>query len=105
MRALFAGTATVSPNERGLAGAAGIGAATFAVAFAAAPRSCAGGLGFYFWFGVAATLAMLAMPFVVHRDRSLLIRIGWSAGLALSGAAIWIAGMFVANVRIICRLF
>ncbi len=105
MRAVFAGIATVSPNATGLAGAAGIGAATCAVAFAAAPHSCEGGLAFYFWFGVTATLALSAMPFFVQRGRTLPIRLGWSAGLALFGAAAWIAGLFAANLRIICRLF
>ena len=55
--------------------AALIGLVVFALGFIVAPHACEGGLDVYFWCGVAALAALLALPFVA------------------------------ANVRIICRLF
>jgi hypothetical protein len=76
----------------------------FASAFAAAPRSCEGGLELYFWLGVLALMTFLVVPFVAHVGRSLAVRSVWAVALGLAGLAIWSAGLFVANVRIICRL-
>lgn len=102
---MHAGKPALSSHATGLAGAAGVGVATFAMAFGAAPHACEGGLTFYFWFGVAAMLALAALPWVVQREQSVPIRLAWSAGFASFAAAMWIAGLFVANLRIICRLF
>ena len=77
----------------------------FASAFAAAPRSCEGGLEIYFWLGVLALVTLLVLPFVAHLGRSLVLRSVFALALGLAGVATWVAGLFVANVRIICRLF
>ena len=89
-----------------MAGAAfAIGALIVAAAFAAAPHSCAGGLEFYAGLGVVATGALFALPFVLARSFSLSVRWLGGTALALVGIALWSAGLFGANVRIICRLF
>ncbi len=84
---------------------AGLDAGLLALAFMVAPHSCEGGLEIYLWSGIAVVVAMLALPFVVRTGGPLLACVGWSLGFALLGAALWLAGLFAANVRIICRLF
>jgi hypothetical protein len=84
---------------------AGTGLAVVAAAFAAAPRSCDGGLEFYVVFGAGALLLLFALPFLLDRDAPAWQRLLRGVGGALLGAALWCAGLFAANVRIICRLF
>jgi hypothetical protein len=95
----------VSQVTRGIIAAGAVAISLFAVAFWVAPRSCDGGLEFYFWYGVAALVVMLALPFVLSSSDSLLVRVGWALGFAIFGAGAWLGGLFAANVRIICRLF
>jgi len=85
--------------------AAALGAALFAFAFVAAPSSCEWGLGAYFWAGIACLVVLAALPFAVRLEASGVKRVGIGLALALGGVAIWIAGLFAANVRILCRLF
>jgi hypothetical protein len=80
-------------------------AAVFALAFVVAPRSCEGGLETYFWSGVAAIVALFIVPVAMRSDLSALKRAAFGVGFAALGAATWIGGLFVANVRLICRLF
>jgi hypothetical protein len=77
----------------------------FASAFATAPRSCEGGLEVYFWLGILAVMTLLVVPFVAHLGRTLVLRSVWAMALGLAGVSIWVAGLFAANVRILCRLF
>lgn len=85
--------------------AAGIAVAIIVCAFAAAPRSCEGGLELYFVAGLIGVAALAALPFVVRGGRSMSSRIAPAAGYAALGIAVWIAALFIANVRIMCRLF
>ena len=85
--------------------AALIGLVVFALAFIVAPHACEGGLDVYFWSGVAALAALLALPFVTHMSGSLLASFGWAAGFLFLGFGVWLGGLVAANVRIICRLF
>src|SRR5512139_3511371 len=86
--------------------AAGIGIAVFTIAFLAAPHSCEGGLEVYVWSGIGSLLALMALPFLLmSADRSVLARFGWAFALTGFGAAVWFAGLVLANVRIMCRLF
>jgi len=48
---------------------------------------------------------LVALPFAVRLEASGVKRVGIGLALALGGVAIWIAGLFAANVRILCRLF
>jgi hypothetical protein len=77
----------------------------FVAAFWLAPSSCEGGFGIYVLCGVAALAVLLAMPFALRFGNSTLIRVGWGLGLVVLGGALWIAGLAVANFRILCRLF
>lgn len=79
--------------------------ALVALAFVAAPRSCGGGLELYFGAGVIALVVLAILPFVTRLGESLPRRAAWSAAFALFGTAAWLAGLFAANVRIMCRLF
>lgn len=79
--------------------------ALFASAFMAAPYSCEGGLTAYFWTGVACLAVVVALPFVLDRASSAARRVGWALALAGLTLAAWFAGLFAANVRILCRLF
>jgi hypothetical protein len=79
--------------------------ALFAMAFLAAPHSCQGGLTEYFWLGVVVTIALLVIPFVLERKLPILKRTLASLGLVVLGAAVWVSGVFAANISIICRLF
>jgi len=89
----------------GLSLAASIGLVIFALAFVIAPHACEGGLDLYFWCGVAALAALLALPFATHMSGSLLASLGWAVGFLVLGFAVWLGGLVAANVRIICRLF
>ena len=80
-------------------------AGLFAFAFVAAPQSCEWGLPAYFWSGVAVVFALLAAPFVLQSERPVLTRVYLSVGSGALGFVVWVAGLFAANVRIICRLF
>jgi hypothetical protein len=98
-------------------GAALVVALLVAAAFAAAPRACEGGLDAYRgrWaggrgrdayaaFGVAASLGLaLGLP-LVRRD----LPLEWRALLGLGGLGLgaggWLAGLLIANVRVVCRL-
>jgi hypothetical protein len=85
--------------------AAGIGAAVFAFAFVAAPKSCEWGLTAYFWTGIVALLALAAAPLVFGGQAPLGRRVLLGFGLLVAGFAVWFAGLFAANIQIMCRLF
>ncbi|HJW10427.1 MAG TPA: hypothetical protein VJ598_01495 [Albitalea sp.] len=85
--------------------AAGVALSMFALAFVISPKACEGGLELYFWSGVGALVLMAALPFATHAGSPVLVRAGWAFGLVVLGAATWFAGLFAANVRILCRLF
>jgi len=89
----------------GLSLAASIGLVVFVLAFVVAPHACEGGLGLYFWCGVAALVALLALPFATRMSGSFLASLGWAVGFLALGFGIWLGGLVAANVRIICRLF
>ena len=75
------------------------------LAFAAAPRSCEGGLSLYFWSGIVALAIFAALPFPTRMGKTIAPRIGWSLGFVAFGALVWLAGLFTANFRLLCRLF
>jgi hypothetical protein len=89
----------------GLGAAGAIAAAILALAFAVAPRSCEGGLELYFGAGVAALVALFAIPFFSRADRPLAVRFAWALGFLLAGAAVWVGGFAAADVKLLCRLF
>lgn len=80
-------------------------AALFAFAFVAAPKSCEWGLAAYWWSGVACVLVLFALPFALRAAPSMRGRIGLALAFAVAGCGAWVAGLFAANVRILCRLF
>ncbi len=84
--------------------AAAIATALVVLAYVVAPRACTGGYEFYFWFGVAALLLLVVLPFVTHGARSILVRVALALGFLNFGAGAWLAGLFAANVRFLCRL-
>ena len=54
---------------------------------------------------MATLVALLAIPLVLLRQLPPGPRLGLGVVLALAGAGVWLAGLFAANVRIVCRLF
>jgi hypothetical protein len=84
--------------------AAGIGAAVVGLAFAVAPRACAGGLEIYAAAGMVALAALGAVPFLAGIGRTVARRIGASVAFVALGAVAWLAGLVLANVRFICGL-
>jgi hypothetical protein len=82
-----------------------IGTGLFAFAFVAAPSSCAWGLEAYVDLGAACLVALFATPFALRAGASFGSRTGMALALVAAGCAVWLAGLFAANVRIICRLF
>jgi len=85
--------------------ASAVCAALFAFAFVAAPQSCEWGLAAYFWAGVATLVILPVVPAALLTDRSVPKRALLGLGLAAIVLAVWVAGLFMANVRIMCRLF
>lgn len=76
----------------------------FGFAFVAAPHSCEWGIGAYAWAGAATVVALMALPFIAGRASSLTMGVCLSLGLGIAGCVVWLAGLFAANVRIICSL-
>jgi len=99
------GVRTASATTRVLRAAALCYVALFALAFVAAPHSCEGGLTAYFWSGVACVIVVFMLPFVLDRATSVERQIVWAFSLAGVALLAWVGGAFVANVRIMCRLF
>jgi hypothetical protein len=80
-------------------------AGLFAFAFVAAPASCEWGLAAYFGAGIVSVAALAGAPFVLHGGAPLGHRAAIAVTLVALGCGVWLLGLFVANVRIICRLF
>ncbi len=78
--------------------------ALFAFAFVAAPHSCEWGLTAYFNAGVVAVVALMVVPLAFSRRLPPLQRTLLSLGFGVAGVAVWLGGLFAANLRIICRL-
>ena len=77
----------------------------FGFAFVAAPKSCEWGLSAYTWAGVIATLGLGALPVFVPKEMVTSRRVLIAVGLLLGTVAVWLGGLFAANVRLMCRLF
>ena len=85
--------------------AAAIGAIMFGLAYVFAPRACEGGFDLYVWSGIASLIALFALPFLARVGHSVLGSVGWAFGLTTLGLGVWIAGLVMANVFVLCRLF
>jgi hypothetical protein len=77
----------------------------FAFAFVAAPASCEWGLEAYAGAGLACVVALAVLPFALRAGPTVAARAGLAALLVAAVAAACFAGLFAANVRILCRLF
>jgi hypothetical protein len=95
----------VSRASESLVAAAAVSLLLIVVAFWVAPRACEGGFETYLQCGIAALIVLAALPFALRRDNSLSVRIASALGFVVLGIAAWIAGVFVANVNFLCRLF
>jgi hypothetical protein len=82
-----------------------LSAALFGFAFVASPKACEWGLSAYFWSGVAVILILFIAPFYLRRHESTGKRIGTALLAGGAGLAIWISGLFIADIQIMCRLF
>jgi hypothetical protein len=95
----------VTRASLGVVAVAAVAVCLLAAAFWIAPRACEGGLDIYFLCGLTALVVMAALPFVLRLGDSLIARITLAFGLVVLGAALWISGLLMANVQILCRLF
>ena len=75
------------------------------VAFWVAPHACEGGFETYVQCGTVALIVLAALPFVSRSGNSLSIRVVSALGFVVLGAAVWVVGLFAANVNFLCRLF
>ena len=75
------------------------------IAFIVAPRACEGGFEIYLQCGVVALIVLAALPFALRTGNSLALRMVSGLGFVVLGAAAWVAGLVVANVNFLCRLF
>lgn len=88
-----------------LLGAGGVCLALFLFAFIAAPHSCEWGATAYFLAGVATLVGLFFAPVAIETGSSLFKRALLGLGLVVVVLFVWFAGLFAANVRILCRLF
>ncbi len=79
--------------------------ALFLFPFLTRSVACEQRLDIYFYAGVAALLAVAAVPFVMPAGRPMGARVGWSFAFAAACVLVWLAGLFAGDVRIMCRLF
>lgn len=79
-------------------------AALFAFAFVVAPHSCQWGWTAYLWAGTAVIISLVAMPFYFHLMYPIWRQLLLCLGFGSIGLFVWVAGIFAANIRIICRL-
>lgn len=80
-------------------------AGIFLSAFLIAPHSCEGGLELYLLGGAVLVLVLPSLPFMLLRHKSLSSRLATASLLGFCTVLIWLAGFFIADFRIICRLF
>ncbi|MEZ5445710.1 MAG: hypothetical protein R3F45_08025 [Gammaproteobacteria bacterium] len=88
-----------------LAIAVALWTAMFSVPFLAASATCDGRLSAYFYAGVAVLLGVTIMPFLLRGGGIVSSCPGSALILAVATLAVWVAGLYAADVRIICRLF
>jgi hypothetical protein len=106
MSAPLKGTASPGDGRSRVFAVAGVCCvALFAFAFVAAPHSCEWGLTAYFWAGVACVVLLAALPFARLSSSPIQRRLLIAFALGGAACASWFAGLFIANVRIMCRLF
>ncbi|PKO91034.1 MAG: hypothetical protein CVU15_11560 [Betaproteobacteria bacterium HGW-Betaproteobacteria-1] len=80
-------------------------AGIFLSAFLIAPRSCEGGLELYLLGGAVIVLVLSSLPFMLLRNKPLSSRLTIATLLGFITVLVWLAGFFIADFRIICRLF
>lgn len=80
-------------------------AGIFLSVFLIAPRSCEGGLELYLLGGAVMVLVLSSLPFMLLLNKPLSSRLAAAALLGFITTLIWLAGFFIADFRIICRLF
>jgi hypothetical protein len=72
----------------------------FALAFVVAPRSCEGGLEFYFWFGVSALAVLLVLPFATRMSSSIWVNLGWACGFLMFGLGLWLRKLKIQDTTV-----
>jgi hypothetical protein len=75
------------------------------LAFIAAPHSCEWGLATYTWAGVLGLVGLPAAAVMFPEEERAGRRTFRLVVLVVGTLAVWVAGLFAANVRIMCRLF
>ncbi|MBX3651946.1 MAG: hypothetical protein KF771_11300 [Burkholderiales bacterium] len=77
----------------------------FGAAFLVRRLPCGQDLETWLALGLAVLLLLLALPWIMHRNASVLARSGCSAAALVAGIATWVAGFHFAGIPLLCRLF
>lgn len=80
-------------------------AAMFGAAFLIKRLPCGQDLEAWLALGLVVCLLLIALPWLLNRGVSALIRTGYSAAAFAAGIATWIAGFHFAGIPLLCRLF
>jgi len=80
-------------------------AAMFGAAFLIKRLPCGQNLEAYAVLGIVVFMALIALPWLLHRCASVLMRSGCSAAALATGVAAWAAGFNFAGIPLLCRLF
>lgn len=95
----------MNPGARLLAAAGVLCAAMFGAAFLIKRLPCGQDLEAWLALGLAVCLLLIALPWLLNRGVSALIRTGYSAAALVAGIVTWIAGFHFASIPLLCRLF
>ncbi len=85
--------------------AAALCAAMFGAAFLIKRLPCGQDLETWLALGLVVCLLLIALPWLLNRGASALIRTGYSAAALVAGIATWVAGFHFASIPLLCRLF
>ena len=77
----------------------------FGAAFLIKRLPCGRDLEAWLALGLAVCLALIALPWFLHRRASVPARSGCSAAALVAGIATWVAGFHFAGIPLLCRLF
>jgi len=95
----------VNPGARLLAAAGVLCTAMFGAAFLIKRLPCGQDLEAWLALGLVVCLLLIALPWLLNRGVSALIRTGYSTAALVAGIATWAAGFHFAGIPLLCRLF
>lgn len=95
----------MSGGARLVAATGALCAAMAGSAFLLKHLPCGQNLEAYAVLGIVVFMALIALPWILHRGASVLMRSGCSAAALAAGVAAWAAGFHFSGIPLLCRLF